>query len=198
RQKPQDFLLSAVEQEARLERPLHHRLAGHSELGSDHQSLASHLADDPQLALQLFQLPAKIDAHLAHAVEEAGPLDDLEELQGEAALTGPPPNVVPCIPGDKAWATASRAMSAASGRPAARGFATRTTSGRRPYFWNAKNRPVRPNPHWISSAMNNAPVERQSSWAAFKNSSPIGTTPPSPWMVSISTAATRGEKLSRR
>src|SRR5436305_1823815 len=57
-----------------------------NELGGHHQSLAAHFADDPQLALQLFQLLAKIDADLAHAVEEAGPLDDLEELQGEAAL----------------------------------------------------------------------------------------------------------------
>src|SRR5947208_16059775 len=86
RQKTQDFLLSAVEQEACLERLPPHRLAGQSEPGGHHQSLAAHFADDPQLALQPFQLLAKIDADLAHVVEEAGPLDDLEELQGEAAL----------------------------------------------------------------------------------------------------------------
>src|SRR5207249_9670649 len=165
RQKPQDFLLSAVEQEARLERPLHYRLAGDSKLGGDHQSLASHLADDPQLALQLFQLLAKIDADLAHAVEEAGPLDDLEELQGEAALQRSAAERGAMHPGGQGLGHRVPRDERRERQAAARGFATRTTSGWRPYFWNAKNRPVRPNPHWISSAMNNAPVERQSSWA---------------------------------
>src|SRR5713226_7639226 len=46
-----------------------------------------------------------------------------------AQASGPPPNVVPCIPGETREATSSVVRMAPSGRPAARGLAIKTMSG---------------------------------------------------------------------
>ncbi len=47
-----------------------------------------------------------------------------------AQVSGPPPNVEPCRPGENAAANSSRARNAPSGNPPASGFATTTMSGR--------------------------------------------------------------------
>src|ERR1700732_1718424 len=52
-----------------------------------------------------------------------------------AQTSGPPPNVVPCMPGVNVEANFSFAMIAPSGRPPARGFATVTMSGGAENCW---------------------------------------------------------------
>src|SRR5579864_2170908 len=64
-----------------------------------------------------------------------------------AQVSGPPPNVEPCRPGENDAANSSRARNAPSGNPPASGFATMTMSGRPARRWYANALPVRPRPH---------------------------------------------------
>lgn len=69
-------------------------------------------------------------------------------------------------------------------------LASDTPSGLTPYLWQARNFPLLPTPHWISSKSSIAPNFLQSPPSAFKNSFAAGVTPLSPCTGSTRTAAT--------
>ena len=88
-----------------------------------------------------------------------------------AQASGPPPKVVPCMPGVKARAASSVQSIAPMGMPFGDWLGQRRdvrhesrSAGRR------TTRRCVPCRYWISSASSNAPVESQSSRAAAKNS----------------------------
>jgi len=62
-------------------------------------------------------------------------------------------------------------------------------SGVHPKDWKWNGRPVRPRPHWISSAISSVPVAFVTRAIAAANSGDSGRTPPSPWIGSAITAA---------
>ena len=66
---------------------------------------------------------------------------------------------------------------------------TVTRSGVHPNDWKWNGQPVRPSPHWISSAINRVPVFLVTRAIAAANSGESGRTPPSPWIGSAITAA---------
>ena len=89
RQKSQHVLLRAVDQEACLERLPDDLLAGHCKFDSKDQAVAPHRSYHRQLVLQLLQLLAEVSTNLAHMLEEARPLQDLQHLQPQPALQRP-------------------------------------------------------------------------------------------------------------
>ena len=84
----------------------------------------------------------------------------------------------------------ARPVTPASGRPAAMPLAVATRSGSTPSWSQANQSPVRQNPVWISSAMNSAPAVLVHAASSGKNPSAGTMNPPSPWIGSMSTAAT--------
>ena len=66
---------------------------------------------------------------------------------------------------------------------------TVTRSGVQPNDWKWNGRPVRPRPHWISSAISSVPVAFVTRAIAAANSGDSGRTPPSPWIGSAMIAA---------
>ena len=106
--------------------------------------------------------------------------------------------MLPWLPGPKAAATSSRAISAPSGSPLASPFAIVTTSGVTPYRSQARNVPVRPIPVCISSATRSVPVSRQSASAPFRNPSGSTRTPLSPWIGSTRKAQAPASSASFR
>ena len=68
-----------------------------------------------------------------------------------------PPKVLPSPPGPAASMMSARPVTPDSGRPAAICFAVRTMSGTSPSLSLANQVPVRPSPHWISSAISTTP-----------------------------------------
>ncbi len=85
----------------------------------------------------------------------------------------------------------ARPVTAASGRPPAIPFAVVIRSGTTPSWSQANQSPVRQKPVWISSAMNRMPCSRHQSARPARNPSGGTMNPPSPWIGSITTAATR-------
>ena len=69
-------------------------------------------------------------------------------------------------------------------------LAVQIRSGTTPSWSQANQSPVRQNPVWISSAINNTPLDEHHSASAARY--PLGGTmnPPSPWIGSMITAAT--------
>ena len=111
--------------------------------------------------------------------------------------SGPPPKVEPWAPGPKSAADSSGPSSAPSGRPAASGFASVIRSGATPACRQADQAPVRPRPHWTSSAIRSAPASSQAARAAARTAGSTGRTPPSPWIGSRITAAVSGPTAER-
>ena len=69
--------------------------------------------------------------------------------------------VLPWSPGSKTAATSRRAQQAPTGIPLPIALAIVTTSGATSSCWKPNQRPVRPNPVWISSTIISAPVASQ-------------------------------------
>ena len=86
-------------------------------------------------------------------------------------------------------ATVSATSAAPIGKPPPSALATEIRSGVRPSDGNANISPVRPMPHWISSAMSSAPVRSHAFSMALASAGEIGRTPPSPWIGSTMIAA---------
>src|SRR6266487_3656057 len=102
--------------------------------------------------------------------------------------SGFPPNVEPWTPGVRFF-TFLPINTAPIGTPPAKDFAHVSKSGVTPKCWIANIFPVRPNPDWISSTINNAPRSSQILRAACTYSTFAGYTPPSPCITSKITAA---------
>ncbi len=77
--------------------------------------------------------------------------------------SGPPPNVVPWLPGLKTFAAAPRARHAPIGTPEPNPLASVITSGTMPDHWCANHLPVRPMPLCTSSIINSHWRRSQSS-----------------------------------
>ena len=101
-----------------------------------------------------------------------------------AHWSGPPPNVVPCMPASSDSATRADIAAAPIGKPPAIPLASVIMSGSRPSSACANQAPVRPKPVWISSTMKSAPRSRHSSCARRRKAGSIGHTPLSPWITS--------------
>jgi hypothetical protein len=84
----------------------------------------------------------------------------------------------------------ARPVTAASGSPPAMPLASVTRSGTTPSSAQANQSPVRQKPVWISSAMKTAPESRPHCATAGRKPAAGTTKPPSPWIGSMSTAAT--------
>ena len=69
--------------------------------------------------------------------------------------------VLPWSPGSNTAATSVRAQHAPTGMPLPIALASVTTSGTTPSCSKPNQRPVRPNPVWISSTIISAPVASQ-------------------------------------
>ena len=91
RKKTQHLLLGAVENDSRFEGLPDHILTGNAKLGGQHQALAADLLDHFEFAAERFELGAEIGADFADVFEKSGALEDLENLQGQAALERPAP-----------------------------------------------------------------------------------------------------------
>jgi hypothetical protein len=85
--------------------------------------------------------------------------------------------------------TSARPVTALIGMPPPSDFALVTRSGRTPSSSTAYQRPARPMPLWISSAMNRMPLSPQNSARPFRNPGAGTMKPPSPWIGSTITAA---------
>ncbi len=85
----------------------------------------------------------------------------------------------------------ARPVTPASGRPPAIPLAVVIRSGTTPSWSHANRSPVRANPLWISSATNRTPLAEHQSASAGRKPGAGTTNPPSPWMGSITTAASR-------
>src|SRR5580692_11266145 len=107
-----------------------------------------------------------------------------------AQATGFPPNVPPRPPACTASIISARPVTPASGSPPAMPLAVVIRSGTTPSWSTANQLPVRQNPDWISSATNTIPLARQYAARPGRNPSGGTTKPPSPWIGSITTAAT--------
>ena len=108
-----------------------------------------------------------------------------------------PEYVLPWSPGSNTAATSVRAQHAPTGMPLPIALASVTTSGCTPASSKPNHRPVRPKPVWISSTISSAPTSSQSSRMPCRYSAVAGWTPPSPWIGSISTAATDPSTAAR-
>ena len=106
-----------------------------------------------------------------------------------AAATGFVPYVPPSPPGCTASISSARPVTAEIGRPAPSDLAVKTRSGTTPSSSIAYQRPARPMPLWISSAMNTMPCSAQNSDRPFRKPGAGTMKPPSPWIGSTSTAA---------
>ena len=107
-----------------------------------------------------------------------------------AAATGFPPYVPPSPPGCTASISSARPVTAEIGNPAPSDFAVRTMSGMTPSSSSiAYQRPARPMPLWISSAMNTMPCSAQKSASPLRNPGAGTMNPPSPWIGSTRTPA---------
>src|SRR5580692_5204096 len=104
----------------------------HGQVNAEHQALAADVTDEIEFAGEFFNASTQFRAALANICKQLFFLDYREKFSAAAQTSGPPPNVVPCIPGVKAAANFSLAIKAPSGNPPAKGFATATTSGSEP------------------------------------------------------------------
>jgi hypothetical protein len=85
----------------------------------------------------------------------------------------------------------ARPVTPASGMPPAIPFAVVMRSGTTPSWSQANMSPVRAKPLWISSATNRTPVAEHHCASAARNPGAGTTNPPSPWIGSMTTAASR-------
>jgi len=92
------------------------------------QAFAADFADEIEFGGELGEAFAELGAAGADVGEQLFAFDDAEKFEGGGANQRPPPNVVPCRPGETREATASEARIAPRGRPAASGLATSTMS----------------------------------------------------------------------
>ena len=79
-----------------------------------------------------------------------------------AQASGPPPKVVPWLPGVSTPAAGPAASMAPMGTPPARPLASVITSGRMPAHWCANHLPLRPMPDCTSSIISSQPRSVQS------------------------------------
>ena len=86
--------------------------------------------------------------------------------------------------------SSARPVTAASGSPPAMPLAVVIRSGTTPSCSQANQAPVRQKPVWISSAISSAPLSLHQAAMAGRKPSAGTMKPPSPWIGSISTAAT--------
>ena len=199
RKEPQNFILRAIQQQARLKRVLHHGFARR-------RSSAATISPSPRTCWITGSRPGAFPIARGNKrrprARDRG-IRGARGSQGPSAPTGtgavrPRMSSRACRERTPA-PTSSRARMAARGRPAAKGLATTTMSGRRPNFENAKKRPVRPRPHWISSQISSAPCRAAKFLGRLQKilaGSPLRR--PRPGSLPRCTAATRGVKLSRR
>src|SRR5262249_51554319 len=113
-----------------------------------------------------------------------------------AQASGLPPKVDPCWPGLSTPSTDREDTIAEIGTiPPPSALPSRYASGPTPSAAQANVVPTRPRPDWISSAIISAPAEVHSSRTPARNPGGGTTTPASPWIGSISTAAMRSPKV---
>ena len=123
-----------------MSRPFAQRLAPRSalrqrQINAENQAFAAHFADEIETRREFFKPRAQFGAAVANIGKQVWLLRrPFRNSSATAQISGPPPKVVPCIPGTNAEANCSLAMMAPSGRPPASGFATVTISGRESNF----------------------------------------------------------------
>ena len=114
-----------------------------------------------------------------------------------AHTSGPPPKVVPWLPGLKTFAAAPRARQAPTGTPEPRPLARAITSGAMPDHWCANHLPVRPMPLCTSSTMSSHSRRSQRARTLRRYSGSATMMPPSPCSTSMRTATTEGLSARR-
>ena len=107
-----------------------------------------------------------------------------------ARLMALPMNVDVCAPGGQWLMNAARPTTAETAIPPPIPLPTVIRSGTTPQCSAAHARPVRPNPHWISSKISTVPWRSQSSRRPARKPAGGTTTPPLPWTGSTTIAAT--------
>ena len=107
-----------------------------------------------------------------------------------ATAAGLPPYVPPRPPPPTASMISARPVTAASGNPPAMPFAVVTMSGTMPSCSDANILPVRAKPACTSSATKTMPFSRAYSTSAGRKPSAGTMKPPSPWIGSMTIAAT--------
>ena len=147
RQEAHDGILRAVEEDALGQACIHNGARRNLELDALNESAAAHSDRRRRFPTKSFSCSCKYAPTLLTFSRSFSSSTIARNSSATRHARGPPPNVVPCCPGEIADANSSLAMNAPSGKPAAIGLAIATMSGVTPKLWNAKIVPVRPKPH---------------------------------------------------
>src|SRR6266566_3386994 len=108
RQQAQRKIVGAIDEQTAPHGLADERGAFDGKFDADHQAFTANFADEAKFCRELYEAVAQLRT---------------------AQASGPPPKVVPCIPGETREATSSVVRMAPSGSPAARGLAIKTMSG---------------------------------------------------------------------